>query len=705
MPTLLAPDRAAVAARVISAIAGDTASLREDQETAVAALCEPTARVLVVQATGWGKSAVYWAATAIRRSEGAGPTLVVSPLLSLMRDQVAAAERAGLRAATLNSSNIDAWGQIEAELGAGTVDVLLVSPERLANPGFGRRVLDRLAGSIGLLVIDEAHAVSDWGHDFRPDYRRVSDVLQRLNPKTPVLATTATANQRVTDDVATQLGDSTLVLRGPLARDSLQLTVVDALSPLDRYAWVVDQLPDLPGSGIVYALTVADAQRLAETIRARHGSALPVAAYTGGLEPAERERLEDGLRRNRLKALIATSALGMGYDKPDLGFVVHVGSPPSPVSYYQQVGRAGRGIDHALVALLPSDADAGVWDYFATATIPDPDQMQRLLTGLEAYADGTPATVPQLEAETGLRRGRVELMLKQLAVDGAVERVEQGWVRGAAAWTYDREHYDGIVATRRREADIMRDYTRGRRCLMQLLQESLDDASAAPCGRCSVCLGRLPEGLRERPSDETVAAVTAVLRGETHVLEPRKMWPGGAFGQRGRIAPNLMAEQGRTVIFADAPEWRAVVRDTFARDGAAPDELKAAAVAVLGRWRGEWAGRPEVVVPLPASGFSALTRDVAGHLATVGRLGAADLTVDPSQAPSAASRDLSSADEAAAWKAALSVDVTAAQAVSGRRVLLVVDATSSLWPVTVATAVLRGAGASAVMPLLLHRRP
>ena len=538
-----------------------------------------------------------------------------------------------------------------------------------------------------------------------PDYRRVSDVLQRLNPQTPVLATTATANQRVTDDVATQLGDSTLVLRGPLARDSLQLTVVDALSPLDRYAWVVDQLPDLPGSGIVYALTVADAQRLAETITARHGAALPVAAYTGGLEPAERERLEDGLRRNRLKALIATSALGMGYDKPDLGFVVHVGSPPSPVSYYQQVGRAGRGIDHALVALLPSDADAGVWDYFATATIPDPDQMQRLLTGLEAYADGTPATVPQLEAETGLRRGRVELMLKQLAVDGAVERVEQGWVRGAAAWTYDREHYDGIVATRRREADIMRDYTRGRRCLMQLLQESLDDASAAPCGRCSVCLGRLPGALRERPSDETVAAVTAVLRGETHVLEPRKMWPGGAFGQRGRIAPTLMAEQGRTVIFADAPEWRTVVRETFARDGSAPDELKAAAVAVLGRWRTEWAGRPEVVVPLPASGFSALTRDVAGHLATVGRLDAADLTVDPSQVPPAASRDLSSADEAAAWKAALGVDATAVQAVSGRRVLLVVDATSSLWPVTVAAAVLRGAGASAVMPLLIHRRP
>src|SRR5450631_3928870 len=247
MPPELNPQRSAIADAVITAVAGQGAVLREDQRVAVAALCEPAARVLVVQATGWGKSAVYWAATAIRRHEGAGPALVVSPLLSLMRDQVAAAGRAGLRAATLNSSNIDAWSQVEAALRANEIDVLLVSPERLANPGFGRRVLDELAGRLGLLVIDEAHAVSDWGHDFRPDYRRVADVLQRLNPHTPVLATTATANARVTIDVAAQLGQATLVLRGPLARGSLQLAVVDALSPIERFAWVVDHLPRLDG--------------------------------------------------------------------------------------------------------------------------------------------------------------------------------------------------------------------------------------------------------------------------------------------------------------------------------------------------------------------------------------------------------------------------------------------------------------------------
>ena len=700
---VLAGDRAAVAQQVISAMAGPGARLREDQATAVGALCEPAARVLVVQATGWGKSAVYWAATAVRRSEGAGPTLVVSPLLSLMRDQVAAAARAGLTAATLNSSNIDEWSSVEAALHGGSVDVLLVSPERLANPGFGRRVLDGLAGRLGLLVIDEAHAVSDWGHDFRPDYRRVSDVLQRLNPSTPVLATTATANQRVTDDVADQLGgDTTLVLRGQLARASLQLSVVDRLSPLQRYAWVVDHLPRLEGSGIVYALTVADAERLAAAVREVHGDRVPVAAYTGQLDAAARHDLEDALRDNRLKALVATSALGMGYDKPDLGFVVHVGAPPSPVSYYQQVGRAGRAIDHAHAVLLPSDADSGVWEYFATSTIPVPEQVRAVLDVLDRAA-GEVVSVVAAEAQSGVRRGRVELMLKQLAVDGVVDRVEGGWVATGREWSHDAAHYDGVVAVRRREADIMRAYVRGERCLMELLQESLDDPAAEPCGRCSVCTGGLPAELDGAPSPETVATVTGLLRGQVHLLEPRKMWPGGAFGARGRIAADETHEVGRTLVFADAPEWREVIAAVIGR-GAPPPELVGevadACVRLMAQWRSTWSVRPELVVDLAAAGSPALTAGVAEHIAAVGRLERAVWAV-PTSPPDL--RELSSADEAAFWRDRLSE--APVPDVAGRAVLLLVDATSSLWPVTVGAAVLRRAGASAVLPLLLHRRP
>jgi len=687
-----------VAVGVIESLAGRGARLRNDQLMAIAGLMRPGARVLVVQATGWGKSAVYWTATAIRRARGFGPTLVVSPLLSLMRDQVAAASRAGLRAATLNSSNFDAWSDVEAALKAGEIDVLLVSPERLANPGFGARVMASLAGSLGLLVIDEAHAVSDWGHDFRPDYRRVADTLGRIAADTPVLATTATANERVTEDVATQLGEQTLVLRGPLARSSLHLAVIDGLTPLQRFAWVVENIANLPGSGIVYTLTVADAERLAEAVTAYHGGAVPVAAYTGGLEPADRERLEDSLRANRIKALIATSALGMGYDKPDLGFCVHVGAPPSPVSYYQQVGRAGRGIDRASVVLLSSDSDGAVWDYFATAAIPDPDAVRRLLAVLPGPKEAA-AGVVGLEAESGLRRTRVELMLKQLAVDGVAERIPDGWRATGVPWVYDAAHYESVVATRRREADIMRDYARGRRCLMQLLQESLDDPTAAPCGRCSVCTGNLPDGLPQQPDAEVTRAVGQLMRRSVHRIEPRKMWPGGAFGTRGRIPAAEQADAGRALVFADAPEWQDLIAEVFGGpDREPPDDLVTSVVGLLAGWRSDWLRRPDVVIGLPAAGRRAMTAGLVQRIAAAGRLGVAELTV-AGVAPEGASSPI----DAAHWAAAIGLPEP--EAVSGKTVLLVVDATASLWPVTVAASKLRGAGATAVLPLVVHRRP
>ena len=705
--------------QVIEALAGPGARLRPDQAEAVAALSRDGARVLVVQATGWGKSAVYWCATAARRSEGAGPTLVVSPLLALMRDQVEAAGRGGLRAVTINSSNFGDWGEVEQALLADEVDVLLVSPEQLANPAFGRRVLDALAGRIGLLVIDEAHSISDWGHDFRPDYRRVTEVLARLDERVPVLATTATANQRVTADVAAQLGAATTVLRGPLGRDSLQLAVTPYLSPLERHAWVADHLPRLPGSGIVYALTIADAERATRAIQAVHGNELPVATYTGQLDATERERLEGALRRNEVKALVATSTLGMGYDKPDLGFVVHLGSPPSPVSYYQQVGRAGRGIDHALVVLLPSRADEGVWHHFATATLPDERMAERLLTELGSAAPYSPQTVVSLEASTGLRRGRVELLLKQLAVDGAVDRVPDGWVSTGVPWRYDAEHYAGIVAVREREAAIMRDYLAGRSCLMELLRRSLDDEAAGPCGRCSVCLGGLPEPLLPGPTEASLVAVAQALRGVDHVLETRKMWPGGEFGRRGRIPAGEAAEVGRVLVEKDAPEWEQAIGACLDRPGDAPAELLDALVGVLVRWRGQWPARPDLVLSLATLHASGRPHPLAGqaaeHLASVGRLDVANRPVRPPVWE--AGERPAGAVEAARWQAALGASpVTGTESghetgpetgtgVAGRCVLLVVDSTASGWPVTLAAAELRRAGASHVLPLVIRREP
>src|SRR3954453_17041447 len=341
-------------------MAGPDARPRPDQTRAVEHLVEGH-RVLVVQATGWGKSAVYWAATAALRAKGAGPTLVVSPLLALMRDQIAAAKRAGLQAATVNSTNVEEWGEVLAELRSGKTDLLLISPERLSNPSFAAQ-LPELLSQCGLLVIDEAHCVSDWGFDFRPDYQRLTRTLLGLAPGTPVLATTATANQRVTSDVAAQLGDETVTLRVSLARASLRLAVVPQLTVLERYAWVAEALQSMPGSGIVYALTVAETERGTAFLRSQ---GLDVAAYSG--QTPNREELEDRLRDNQVKALVATSALGMGYDKPDLAFCIHLGSPGSPVAYYQQVGRAGRALEDARAVLVPAEADERIWGYFATA--------------------------------------------------------------------------------------------------------------------------------------------------------------------------------------------------------------------------------------------------------------------------------------------------------------------------------------------------
>ena len=363
----------------------DDVTFRDGQLEAIEALVGGGRRVLVVQRTGWGKSAVYFVASRLQRAKGAGPALIVSPLLALMRDQIAAAERAGVRAVSMNSANAQEWDEVRGRLARDEVDVLLVSPERLNNPRFRAEQLPDLTRRCGLLVVDEAHCVSDWGHDFRPDYRRIKDLLGELPAGTPVLATTATANERVVHDVAEQLAAGTegevLTVRGPLARDSLRLAVLPR-SGMDRHlAWLTTHLGRLEGSGIIYTLTVSAAEDVAAALQA---AGHEVAAYTGRSDAEERASMEEALRHNRVKALVATSALGMGFDKPDLGFVVHLGAPSSPVAYYQQVGRAGRATESADVLLLPGAEDTEIWEYFATASMPSQSDANAVLTALAA---------------------------------------------------------------------------------------------------------------------------------------------------------------------------------------------------------------------------------------------------------------------------------------------------------------------------------
>src|SRR3954470_24234291 len=480
------------AEEVLRRLAGEHAVLRDDQWLAIEALVVDRRRVLCVQRTGWGKSAVYFVATALLRDgvaaetgdPPAGPTVIVSPLLALMRNQVEAAARAGIRARTINSANLEEWDEITGEIRAGTVDVLLISPERLNNPDFRDNVLPGLAASTGLLVVDEAHCVSDWGHDFRPDYRRLRTFLAGLPGLTPVLATTATANSRVTADVAEQLGDA-LVLRGSLERDSLRLAALELPNPAHRLAWLADHLDRLPGSGIIYTLTVAGATETAEFLRSR---GFAVASYTGQVEDADRRAAEQDLLDNRIKALVATSALGMGFDKPDLGFVVHLGAPPSPIAYYQQVGRAGRAVEHAEVVLLPGREDAAIWRYFASLAFPPEDQVRLVLANLSA---DRPMSTQALEPMVDLRRNRLEMMLKVLDVDGAVRRSRGGWLATGEPWIYDTARLRRVAEARTAEQDAMREYAATSGCRMEFLRRCLDDPVAGPCGRCDRCAAPL----------------------------------------------------------------------------------------------------------------------------------------------------------------------------------------------------------------------
>ncbi|MCU1582123.1 MAG: recombinase RecQ [Microbacteriaceae bacterium] len=700
------------AIRILRTLVGsEAAEFHEGQYEAIETLVDQRRRALVVQRTGWGKSAVYFVATLLLRSKGAGPTILVSPLLALMRDQIAAAARAGVRAVAINSTNPHEWDDILLRLRNDDIDVLLVSPERLNNPSFREQQLPQLIQRTGLLVVDEAHCISDWGHDFRPDYRRLRDLIAQLPSGVPVLATTATANSRVVQDVAEQLeslhdsaqpGSAQVVtIRGPLARASLRLGVLRLPDAGARLGWLLGHLDELPGSGIIYTLTVAAAEDTARLLReAGHR----VLAYTGQTDPTEREQAEGLLKDNKVKALVATSALGMGFDKPDLGFVLHLGAPSSPVAYYQQVGRAGRATENADVLLLPGPEDQAIWNYFATASMPDEARAQAVIGAL----GDAPISTPALEAMVNLRRTPLELLLKVLDVDGAVRKVRGGWVATGRQWSYDRERYGRIAAERIAEQQHMIEYETTGGCRMEYLQRSLDDDTAVPCGRCDNCAGAwYPSDV---PTDAAQSALSSLDRVGV-LLEPRAQWPTGADrlgvsddrgGQvKGRIAEGERMLEGRALARLTDLGWGSTLRTLFdaaAVDAPASPALLAACVRVLGDWN--WSERPVAVVSMPSRRHPLLIDSVARGVADAGRLpylGAMSLVGNgPSGEPggNSAYRLASVWDRFSPGEIELPTGPT----------LLVDDLVDSRWTMTVAARALRMAGASAVLPFALALR-
>lgn len=673
------------------------ADFRAGQWEAVSALTNDRRKLLVVQRTGWGKSAVYFISTRAFRDEGKGPTLIISPLLALMRNQIEAAERLGLRAATINSSNREEWERVARKVIGGETDALLVSPERLSNDQFVAEVLEPVSGSIGLLVIDEAHCISDWGHDFRPDYRRIVNIIKGLPPNMPVLATTATANDRVVGDIQEQISDIT-IQRGPLMRDSLRLQAMKMPDPAERLAWLAQRLPELPGSGIVYTSTVRDAEKVARWLSVK---GMDAAAYHGSVEAegfedsnTYRQALEARLGRNELKAIVATSALGMGYDKPDLGFVIHYQAPGSVVSYYQQVGRAGRAINEAVGILMAGGEDPDIQEFFRRTAFPDEAHVRQILDALDA-SDGL--TERELEKTINLRLKKIQHVLKLLRMESPAPVLKDGsrWYRTAASFRMDRERIDHLTRQREEEWQAVLEYVDTADCRMQYLARALDDHATPPCGRCDNCVGK-PMVTRDVSHQLLVDAKRFLAHSEFELKLNRQTakdgFPSYGFGYN-LPAAEQAAVGGVLARWGEAGWGRCVMDDKHA--GYFRDQLVAAAAEmILDRWCPEPA--PLWLTCIPSLNHPNLVPRFAERLAEA-------LGLPFHAAVHKVRQNEPQKLQQNRYHRCRNLDgvFQVAGEIPSEPVLLVDDVVDSAWTLTVVAGLLRRAGVSRVFPFAL----
>lgn len=671
------------------------AEFRDGQWEAIDGVVNQRKKILVVQRTGWGKSSVYFIGTRMLRDRGAGPTLIVSPLLALMRNQIDAAKRLRINAVTINSTNQDEWRRVQQQIVDNCVDAVLISPERLSNPDFVQNILLPVANRIGLLVVDEAHCISDWGHDFRPDYKRLVDILKHMPPTLPVLGTTATANDRVVSDVQSQLGD-VLILRGSLIRESLSLQNIRLPDQAARLAWLTHNIHNLPGTGIVYTLTKRDAEQVTGWLNQNDIDAY---AYYSGVMDSDfetsnlyRQHLENQLLENKIKVLVATTALGMGYDKPDLSFVIHYQAPGSIVAYYQQVGRAGRGIDQAVGILLSGREDDEIHAFFRKSAFPDEVHVQEILSCLEQY-DGL--TIYKLQEYVNLTKGQIEKVLKFLNVENPAPVIKDGsqWRRTTVAYHMDHARVRRLTRQREIEWQEMQEYLDTQKCLMGFLCSALDDPETGTCGKCANCID---VSLFDPDIDfQLRVAAEHYLRHTEIQLKPKVQVAGGAFkayGFKGNLPMNLRAELGRVLSRWGDAGWGRLVALNKHSEHFQDDLVDAVTEMIQTRWQPEI----EWVTCVPSKNHPDLVPDFASRLAKALGLPfvkAIDKVRDNQQQKFQKNRFYQCRNLDGVFQIIDSIPAGP--------VLLVDDAVDSGWTLTVLAALLKQAGSGPVFPVAL----
>jgi ATP-dependent DNA helicase RecQ len=551
---------------------GENAAFKEDQLEAIEAVLEAK-RTLVVQKTGWGKSLVYFLATKMIRKNQNKFTLIISPLLVLMNNQIDSAAKLEMDVRTINSENKSDWEEIIGEVAYGNVDALLISPERLANEEFKRELATRLASKIGLFVVDEAHCISDWGHDFRPDYRRIVDLVNLLPRNVSVLATTATANNRVVEDIKSQLGQDIVVSRGSLIRESIAIQTVHLDSREERLAWILEHINEMPGSGIIYSLTVNDCKLVDRWLREND---IKSETFYKDMETAEKNIVVDKFLRNEIKVLSATVAFGMGFDKPDIGFVIHFQKPGNLVAYYQQIGRAGRKLDEAYAIMMYGNEDDEINEYFIESAFPTEKDMNEII---EAVINHPGKNKNSIIGLTNMKRTRVEKCLKYLEVNGDVYVENKGYFKTPRLWKPDLEKSRKITEQRYRELDNINRYAVTELCYMEYIARELDDVTATACGKCSNCLHK--KLFRTELSQNEIDRAKKFIKEDYNVIKPRKQWPDKDCYGEWKIPDEMQNQQGLVLSNYGDAGWGKMVSQNKYRDNYFSDELVSASAELL----------------------------------------------------------------------------------------------------------------------------